>query len=135
MEILQAMYPTLQKVLRYHLEITDGRNIDYDDNSIHTTKTIFHCSSRKSTSPTPELVMHWQPDRGYPITRHSFTFRASSAWIDERAEDLNVLVEIGAERVLAFAMGFHKRLGERSNIKNFNSDLLGCIGKIIIKNF
>jgi hypothetical protein len=81
----------------------------------------------------------YKADPGPPATynrvaRHSFTFRANSAWVEQRAADRQFLEGIGLERVLAFVMGGHKRLGERSHIRNINGDVLHFIGKLLIKH-
>ena len=64
------------------------------------------------------------------IFRHSLTFRANSAWVSERADDRNVRLE----RVwLALAMGWHRRLGERSQIRNIESDVLLSIVTLVFQ--
>jgi hypothetical protein len=73
-------------------------------------------------------------DRMRIFVTHSFTFRANSAWVEQRAADRQFLEGIGLERVLAFVMGGHKRLGERSHIRNINEDVLHSIGKLLIKH-
>ena len=67
--------------------------------------------------------------------KHSFTFRANSVWVRQRAEDRKQTgSECGPDRVLAFAMGAHKRLGEISEIRFINADVLHSIVKIVIKS-
>ena len=86
------------------------------------------------------------------IVTHSFTFRANSTWVDERAdsEDRNLLDEgwkhaaggLGSSSrtsMLAFAMGgCHGlgpglgRLGERSQIRAIKCDVLISIGKKVL---
>jgi hypothetical protein len=59
----------------------------------------------------------------------------NSAWVDERAEDRKIL-EAGnmPDRMLAFVMGCHRRLGERSQIRAINDDVLISIGKIVLNS-
>ena len=67
--------------------------------------------------------------------KDSFTFRANAAWVDERAEDQRAAGPwSGPDRMLAFAMGAHNRLGRRSPIKTFNADILLAVAKIVIKS-
>jgi hypothetical protein len=53
--------------------------------------------------------------------------------VDEREEDRKIL-EAGnmPDRMLAFAMGCHGRLGERSQIRAINVDVLNSIGKEVL---
>jgi hypothetical protein len=46
----------------------------------------------------------------------------------QRADNRKFLEEVNAERALAFAMGCHTRLGEVSQIKIIDVELLQCIG-------
>jgi len=73
----------------------------------------------------PTRHTHW-------IVKDSFTFRANSAWVEQRADDRKFFEDFNLERSLAFAMGCHKRLGERSQIKNLNADVVRCIEKIVM---
>ena len=161
MEIVQAMYPTLRtKRFGYDVELdyfntltrykSNYEEEDYfkrlsNPNGLggfrtEDTKSTFHWCCRDSS--TAQMVMFWLRENCYGtdpatlsyITRHSFTFRANLAWVEQRAADRQFLEGIGLERVLAFAMGGHKRLGERSYIRNFNADVLQSIGKLLIKH-
>ena len=138
MEIIQAIYPTLRtKRFGYYVESNPNRL-----NCFRTedAKSTFHWCCRDGS--TAQMVMFWLRENCYGtdpatlsyITRHSFTFRANLAWVEQRAADRQFLEGIGLERVLAFAMGGHKRLGERSYIRNFNADVLQSIGKLLIKH-
>jgi len=66
------------------------------------------------------------------ITKDSFLFRANSIWVMQRADDRNFLEDISPERALAFAMGCHTRLGEGSQIKHIDPELLRCIENFVI---
>ena len=66
------------------------------------------------------------------ITKDRFLFQANVTWALQRADDRKFLEEISLERALAFAMGCHTRLGEGSQIKNIDPELLRCIGNIVI---
>ena len=63
-------------------------------------------------------------EKALSATALSSRVRAKSAWVNARADDQPIKLE----RVwLALAMGRHKRLGERSQIGNINSDVLMSI--------
>ena len=132
MEIIQAIYPTLRtKRFGYYVESNPNTL-----NCFRTedAKSTFHWCCRDGS--TAQIVMFWLREKcnATGSITHSFTFRANSAWVEQRAADRLFLEEIGLERALAFAMGGHKRLGERSQIRNFNADVLHSIGKLLIKH-
>ena len=79
---------------------------------------------------------NWTYDEfGAGQRKDCFTFRASAAWVDERAEDQREAGPwSGPDRLLAFAMGAHNLLSGRSQIKTFNADILHTVAKIVIKN-
>ena len=130
MEIVQAIYPFLScKRLKYTLEADDPHRLD---DAGATKATLYWCFCGNSTA---EMLMDYRTqnlDWRRSIVTHSFTFRANSAWVDQRAEDRKIL-EAGnmPDRMLAFAMGCHKRLGERSQIRAIHDDVLISLGKIL----
>ena len=134
MEIVHAIYPFLKcKGLKYAVGADDPQRFD---DPTATNATLYWCFAGSSTA---EMFMDYRTqkdfdqDRMRVIVTHSFTFRANSAWVDERAKDRKIL-EAGnmPDCMLAFAMGCHKRLGERSQIRAINGDLLFSLGKIVL---
>ena len=133
MEIIQAIYPFLHgKRLQYTFEDDDPHRLHDGPATKGTFFWCFHDSSTAEMLMRFRLKKRWDQDwRDHAVT-HSFTFRANSAWVDERAEDRKIL-EAGnmPDRMLAFAMGCHKRLGERSQIRAIHDDVLISLGKIL----
>ena len=67
-------------------------------------------------------------------TTHTFCFTADSKWVDERAEDRNIVKDIGLQSVLlVLAMGGHGLLGSCSPFKFLNADVFLSIGKLVVK--
>jgi hypothetical protein len=64
------------------------------------------------------------------MVKETFWFRENSMWAVQRADDRKFLEEMSLERALAFGMDCHNHLGKRFLNKNFNADLVLCIGHI-----
>ena len=146
LQIIEVIYPTLRhKGLQFVVQdyvSTLEPNEDATGDSTTFFYPIAGCKWSRGGVYTvdkanPLLEMIWRGESRYNhqikvrITSHRLTFRANSAWVKERADDQR----IRQERVwLALAMGWHKRLGERSQIANINADVLRPIVILAFQN-
>ena len=130
-EIVQAIYPVLKcKELKVFLHedwhSESSRRVPRAD--------LYWCRNDGSTA---QLIMEyseletWDTFLQKRFVTHSFHFQANSAWVDQRTEDRRILeAGIMQDRMLAFAMGLHDRVGGRSQLRILNSDMLRTIARL-----
>jgi len=135
-QIIKSIYPELRnKRLRFivqHYAVTAEPG---DKGSGVSSMFFYSCEGWDGAGDCPlniasGLNIHWRGQARYDdqtkesTFSHRLSFCANSAWVNARADDKRIRLE----RVwLALAMGRHKRLGERSQIGNINSDVLMSI--------
>ena len=145
MQIIKSIYPELRNK-RLRFSVHDWA-LDLSTGPVEegNSSTIFYsCEGWSGAGECPpdkvsilEILWHGQVryvdvDQTEDCTfSHSLTFRANSTWVNARADDQRIRME----RVwLALAMGWHRRLGECSQIANINSDVLRSIVTLVFKN-
>lgn len=130
-EIVQAIYPFLKcKELKVSLQ-EDWRS---DSRRKVPRAILYWC---RVDSSTAKLMMEYSGEAAWDQQHkewyytHSFYFKANSAWIDQRTEDRRILeAGIMQDRILAFAMGLHDRVGGRSQLRILNSDIIRTIARL-----
>jgi hypothetical protein len=137
MQIIKSIYPELRnKRLRFSVQhwAVDLTTGPVDEESGVSRTILYSCEGWSEAGECPLdkvsiLEILWQGrvsyfEREESIFSHRLSFCANSSWVNARADDQRIRLE----RVwLALAMGRHKRLGERSQIGNINSDVLMSI--------
>jgi len=143
-QIIKSIYPELRnKRLRFIVQdYAVDLTAEPGDEGSGVSRTFFHsCEGWDGAGDCPHnkasgLNIHWRGQTRYDdqtkesTFSHRLSFYANSAWVNARADDQRIRLE----RVwLALAMCRHKRLGERSQIGNINSDVLMSIVTLAFK--